>query len=66
MLERRPRPRHAVALVLAALLAASCTSSDDDATWGSTGEDEVIFPDNEDTQPVPDPAAEFGDVAGDF
>jgi serine protease AprX len=38
------------------------TSADADDIWGSAGDDEVLFPDNEATQPVPDPAAEFGDV----
>jgi serine protease AprX len=38
------------------------TSSDADDTWGSAGDDEVLYPDNELTQPVPDPAAEFGEV----
>jgi hypothetical protein len=38
------------------------TSADADDTWGSSGDEEVLYPDNEATQPVPDPAAEFGDV----
>ena len=38
------------------------TSADADDAWGSSGDEEVLYPDNDATQPVPDPAAEFGDV----
>jgi hypothetical protein len=37
------------------------TSSDSDDTWGSSGQEEALYPDNEATQQVPDPTAEFGD-----
>ena len=37
------------------------TSADSSDTWSSSGDEEVLFPDNEATQPLPDPAAEFGD-----
>jgi subtilisin family serine protease len=38
------------------------TSADGDDTWGSSGDEEVLFPDDEATQPVPDPVAEFGNA----
>jgi serine protease AprX len=38
------------------------TSADSEDSWASSGDEEVLFPDNEATQPVPDPAAEFGDL----
>jgi serine protease AprX len=37
------------------------TSTDSDVTWGESSEDEVLYP-AEDTEPLPDAAAEFGDV----
>ena len=40
------------------------TSADADDTWSSAGDEEVLYPDDEATLPVPDPAAEFGDVEG--
>ena len=33
-----------------------------DETWSSSGDEEVVFPDDEATLPVPDPAAEFGEA----
>ena len=38
------------------------TSADADESWGSSGDEEVLYPDDEATLPVPDPAAEFGDL----
>ena len=38
------------------------TSADADDTWGSSGDEEVLYPDDEATQPLPDPGAEFGDL----
>ena len=38
------------------------TSADADESWGSSGDEEVLYPDDEATQPVPDPTAEFGDL----
>ncbi len=38
------------------------TSADADDSWGSSGDEEVLYPDDEATQPVPDPGAEFGDL----
>ncbi len=37
------------------------TSADADVTWGSSSDDTVVFSDDT-TEPVPDPALEFGDV----
>jgi serine protease AprX len=37
------------------------TSSDSDVTWGSNSGDEEVFPDNEATEPLPDPVIEFGE-----
>jgi serine protease AprX len=34
---------------------------DDDATWGSSGEDQVIFPGHESAEPLPSLNLEFGD-----
>jgi hypothetical protein len=38
----------------------------DNIIWGTSGDDanEVLYPDEDETQPEPDPAAEFGDVEG--
>jgi subtilisin family serine protease len=38
------------------------TSSEEDVTWGSSGEEQEVFPDDEATEPVPDPAVEFGEL----
>jgi hypothetical protein len=38
------------------------TSADTDDSWASSGDDEILFPDNDATQPVPDPSREFGDL----
>jgi serine protease AprX len=38
------------------------TSADADDSWGSSGDEEVLYPDDDATQPVPDPGAEFGDL----
>ena len=38
------------------------TSADSDESWGSSGDEEVLYPDDEAAQPLPDPAAEFGDT----
>jgi len=38
------------------------TSADTDDSWASSGDDEILFPDNDVTQPVPDPSREFGDL----
>ena len=38
------------------------TSADADDTWGSSGDEEVLYPDDEATQPLSDPGAEFGDL----
>ena len=38
------------------------TSADSDATWGSSGEDQVTFSEDEASEPVPNVALEFGDV----
>jgi hypothetical protein len=40
------------------------TSADSEEAWGSSGDEEVLYPDDTASQPVPDPAAEFGEVAG--
>jgi serine protease AprX len=40
------------------------TSADADDTWGSTGDEEVLYPDDEASQPVPDPSTEFGELVG--
>jgi hypothetical protein len=37
------------------------TSGDDDTTWSSSGEDQAMFPEDEASEPLPDPALEFGD-----
>jgi serine protease AprX len=37
------------------------TSTDSDVTWGESSEDEVLYSDD-DSEPLPDAAAEFGDV----
>jgi len=39
------------------------TSSDADVTWGSSAEDADLFNDDDTVEPVPDAAAQFGDVA---
>ena len=41
---------------------ATSAGDDDDVTWGSSGEDEVMFPANESAEPVPSLDLEFGDV----
>ena len=41
------------------------TSADEDVTWGSSATDEVVFPDDDGTELVPDVAAEFGDAPED-
>jgi serine protease AprX len=38
------------------------TSSEHDVTWGSSGEDQEVFPDNDASEPLPDPAVEFGEL----
>jgi serine protease AprX len=38
------------------------TSADADATWGSSGEDQVTFVEDEASEPLPNVALEFGDV----
>jgi serine protease AprX len=38
------------------------TSAEEDVTWGSSGTDEVIFAEDEDSEPVPPPSLEFGDL----
>ncbi|MBI3401887.1 MAG: S8 family peptidase [Acidobacteria bacterium] len=38
------------------------TSTDSDVTWGASSDDAVLYPDDADTAPVPDAAAEFGDL----
>ncbi len=38
------------------------TSADSDVTWGSDSGEELLFPDTAESEPVPDPALEFGDV----
>ena len=38
------------------------TSADWAESWGSAGEDEVMFPDDDSTQPLPDTLQEFGEV----
>jgi len=38
------------------------TSAEEDVTWGSSGPDDVVYPDDDDTEPLPDLAAEFGDA----
>ncbi len=38
------------------------TSADSDDSWSSSGDEEVLYPDDEATQPVPNPATEFGDL----
>jgi hypothetical protein len=38
------------------------TSADSDGSWASSGEEEVLYPDDTAAQPAPDPAAEFGDT----
>jgi serine protease AprX len=37
------------------------TSAEEDVTWGVSSPDEVVFPDNEDSEPLPDLDAEFGE-----
>ncbi len=37
------------------------TSGDDNVVWGSRGDDDTIFPDADPSEPLPDPAVEFGD-----
>jgi serine protease AprX len=41
---------------------ATSADGDDDATWGSSGEDQVMFPADESAEPVPSLDLEFGDV----
>jgi serine protease AprX len=38
------------------------TSADANESWGSSGDEEVLYPDDDATQPVPNPGAEFGDL----
>jgi serine protease AprX len=38
------------------------TSSEFDVTWGNASGDEVLYPDDEELLPIPDPSLEFGDV----
>ena len=41
---------------------ATSADGDEDVTWGSSGEDEVMFPADESAEPVPSLDLEFGDV----
>ena len=38
------------------------TSADADVTWGESADDALLYPDDSDTEPMPDLAAEFGDL----
>ena len=38
------------------------TSADSEESWGSSGEDEVMFPDDDPAQPLPDTLQEFGEA----
>ena len=38
------------------------TSTENDVTWGSDAGEELLFPDTAETEPLPDPVLEFGDV----
>ena len=38
------------------------TSADADVTWGSAGDDAVVYPDDADLEPLPSIDLEFGDL----